>query len=120
PGPEDTTRDVSSTFVLPSQVVEFIVPPSRGRPVPPASGGKLEPAGRNRWRWTAPAAPGLYPIRIPALKRESFHVLNAFVQVPFRQIRNGRLNGYRIGSYPPPRGPAYQRPEGFVEVTPGN
>ena len=35
-----------------------------------------------------------------------------FVMVPFEDVRDGRLNGYRIGTYP-----AKTQPLGFVEVT---
>ena len=35
-----------------------------------------------------------------------------FVMVPFTDVRDGSLNGYRIGTYP-----AKTQPAGFVEVT---
>ena len=38
--------------------------------------------------------------------------LNVFVMVPFTDVQDGRLNGYRIGKYP-----AKTQPLGFVEVT---
>jgi hypothetical protein len=43
--------------------------------------------------------------------------------VPFGRVRNGYLNGYRIGEYPSTplkHLPIYRRPRGFVEVTPEN
>jgi hypothetical protein len=40
------------------------------------------------------------------------HELNVFVLVPIGEVRDGRLNGYRIGTYP-----EKTRPLGFVEVT---
>ena len=49
--------------------------------------------------------------------------LNAFVMVPATMLRQGYLNGYRIGHYPtrPLRGrDAYRAPQGFVEVTAAN
>jgi hypothetical protein len=48
--------------------------------------------------------------------------VQAFVLVPREEIDRGRINGYRIGSYP--AGPAgdslFAPPEGFVEVTAEN
>jgi hypothetical protein len=39
--------------------------------------------------------------------------------VPASQVKNGWLNGYRIGTYPPAT-PRYIPPKGFVEVTKEN
>lgn len=50
-------------------------------------------------------------------------LLQVFVLVPATEVRNGRLNGYRIGNYPAKlfRGlSAYAPPKGFIEVTAGN
>jgi uncharacterized protein YcbK (DUF882 family) len=49
--------------------------------------------------------------------------LHVFVMVPAAEVRNGVLNGYRIGQYPakPLKGsPLYTPPRGFVEVTRDN
>jgi hypothetical protein len=43
--------------------------------------------------------------------------------VPFSQVRDGQLNGYRIGFYPSHplhNNPAYELPNGFIEVTKAN
>ena len=42
--------------------------------------------------------------------------------VPANAVRNGYLNDYRIGHYPPPLRnlSAYKAPIGFIEVTPAN
>jgi hypothetical protein len=41
------------------------------------------------------------------------------VMVPASAVKNGSLNGYHIGTYPPPLhgNPVYRPPSGFVEVT---
>ncbi|HET9387945.1 MAG TPA: D-Ala-D-Ala carboxypeptidase family metallohydrolase [Gemmatimonadales bacterium] len=70
-----------------------------------------------RWTWTAPQQPGLYPIRVDSI------VIQAFVLVPYEQLRGEYLNGYRIGRYPRRalRGlDMYRPPAGFIEVTPAN
>lgn len=74
---------------------------------------RLQVADR-RWTWTAPAKPGLYPIRADSI------VIQAFVLVPYRRLRGEYLNGYRIGRYPAValRGRSiYRPPAGFIEVT---
>jgi hypothetical protein len=81
--------------------------------------GRLVPLGPGRWGWTAPPAPGLYPIQVVAPDGGDSVTLNAFVVVPYDRLQGEHLNGYRIGRYPEAlRGPArYGPPAGFVEVT---
>jgi hypothetical protein len=43
-----------------------------------------------------------------------------FVLVPAGDVRQGMLNGYRIGAYPASKNPIYMQPAGFVEVTKEN
>jgi hypothetical protein len=86
------------------------------------------PAGLRRdsdgsWTWHAPAASGLHPLTIIRKGNGQRMTLNVFVLVPREGVRDGVLNGYRIGSYPstPLRGlPVYLPPPGFIEVTPDN
>jgi len=83
--------------------------------------GELVKSGERSWSWKAPAAAGLYPLEIASDSARM--TLNLFVIVPFERLRAGALNGYRIGEYPsePLRGlEAYERPRGFVEMTPDN
>ncbi len=76
--------------------------------------------GGGRWEWTAPPAPGLYPIQVVAPDGGDSVTLQAFVMVPYDRLQGEMLNGYRIGRYPEtaPRGLAGSGPPaGFVEVT---
>lgn len=76
-----------------------------------------------RWRWTAPPAPGLYPIDVVSDDGRDSLTIQAFVLVPYNRMAGEYLNGYRIGRYPayPLRGLAiYRPPVGFVEVTRAN
>jgi hypothetical protein len=85
--------------------------------------GRLVPLGTRRWAWTAPPAPGLYPIQVVAANGGDSVTLQAFVVVPYDRLQGDLLNGYRIGRYPeqPLRGlSGYGPPTGFVEVTPEN
>ncbi|MDX1480478.1 MAG: D-Ala-D-Ala carboxypeptidase family metallohydrolase, partial [Woeseiaceae bacterium] len=72
----------------------------------------------------APETPGLAVLEIRNTATGERSTLNVFVMVPASSVdRDGRLNGYRIGSYPsePLRGlDIYLPPKGFVEVTADN
>jgi hypothetical protein len=76
-----------------------------------------------QWRWVAPARPGTYTLTFKGPGLTEAHdeiVVHAFVMVPATQVKNGMLNGYRIGAYPatPLKGnPLYLPPPGFIEVT---
>lgn len=86
--------------------------------------GRLEPGTMpgtaRRVVWTAPRESGFYPLELrdrAGILRMRLHLL---VLVPFSEVRDGWLNGYRIGIYPttPLRGLAvYRAPRGFIEVT---
>jgi hypothetical protein len=88
-----------------------------------SASGQLRPLGNRRWTWTAPDAPGLYPINVVGPGQADSITLQAFVMVPYEKLQGEYLNGYRIGRYPdkPLRSiAAYRPPVGFVEVTPEN
>lgn len=81
---------------------------------------------KRQWRWTAPERPGTYKLAVRGPGLEEAHdevVVHAFVMVPATEVKNGLLNGYRIGEYPstPLKGnPIYLPPPGFIEVTQDN
>lgn len=80
----------------------------------------LDELSAGKWRWIAPSKPDHYRLAIVGPGQAELTV-NIAVEVPAAKIRNGRLNGYRIGNYParPLRGLSiYNRPEGFIEVMP--
>ena len=79
--------------------------------------------GTRQWKWTAPRRPGTYTLRFDGAGHEDAIVVHAFVMVPATAVKNGLLNGYRIGAYParPLKGnPQYVPPPGFIEVTKEN
>jgi hypothetical protein len=88
------------------------------------SAGRIASLGTmgGRWVWSAPLAPGLYPIQVVSPDGGDSVTLQAFVVVPLNGLQGEVLNGYRIGRYPEkPRGASsYTLPVGFVEVTPEN
>jgi hypothetical protein len=83
--------------------------------------GSVESRGQAGWTWTAPLTSGLHPVGIRNAATGESMTLNVFVMVPYSSMRHGMLDGYRIGNYPRTRTgfeSEYQRPRGFVEVTP--
>jgi hypothetical protein len=82
--------------------------------------GSLVQQGVRQWRWTAPERPGTYLITFEGPAKKDTIAVHAFVMVPASEVKDGLLNGYRIGAYParPLKGnPMYLPPPGFVEVT---
>ena len=85
--------------------------------------GTLVRQSAHRWTWTAPDRPGTYLITVEGPGKKDTIAVHAFVMVPQTEVKDGVLNGYRIGQYPaPPRTAhaAYLPPPGFVEVTKEN
>lgn len=70
-----------------------------------------------------PEQHGVYPLRIKRVADDQTMVLNLFVLRPASQIKNGALNGYPIGQYPPVKGGnagLYAPPKAFIELTKDN
>jgi len=103
----------TATFEVANQTpgLGYVAQPSTGRMVSLGTGG--------RWAWTAPLAPGLYPIQIVAADGSDSVTLQAFVLIPYARLQGELLNGYRIGRYPEKSRPGARHapPVGFVEVT---
>jgi peptidase M15-like protein len=132
-----STYDTAAMFVLPGERVPIEARGRRGATYAVrARDGELTPGSANRWTWRAPAKPGVYTLSIidatsgkprtpqgDTVDGKDVVTLNAFVMVPADRVHNGRLNGYRIGEYPPGifrENPVYRAPRGFVEVTKDN
>lgn len=76
-----------------------------------------------QWTWTAPGSARVCVLKADGPASKDAMTLHAFVMVPASEVKNGWLNGYRIGEYPakPLKGnPIYLPPRGFVEVTKDN
>lgn len=115
---------LASTFVMPGETVNLGVPAPNAEAnyAVEAEGGKIEPSGRNGWRWHAPDSAGLYRIHIDERPSRERVTLNVFVMVPY-DLDQKELRGYRIGQYRRElyKGDSsYTPPRGFVEVTPEN
>lgn len=116
----------ASAFVLPGEPLHIDLQHhvAAGRRVSPVDTvGTLEDLGDGSWIWTAPDEPGVHTLRVTDRDGTSHLTLRAFVMEPAESVENGRLNGYRVGSYPElPLGgdTIYLSPPGFVEVTEEN
>ena len=108
-------------FLMPGQVRDLKLHMDAEQPVAvTASAGELRRVGPMEWHWRAPAQPGPLTIAIRPENAEAT-ILHVFVKVPANTVKNGYLNGYRIGTYPdsPLRNnPIYLPPPGFIEVHP--
>jgi hypothetical protein len=121
-GESSAYRD-TSVVVMPGGVVIF-----DGIGGPPGvyalrtDDGMAVQQGVRQWRWTAPDRPGLYTLKFDGPDKKEAIVVHAFAMVPATQVKNGMLNGYFIGDYPPALkgNPIYQPPAGFIEVTKDN
>jgi len=116
----DIDYDVFALFALPGESVPIAVTDGTGRFSLHADSGTVRALGDNRWRWTAPDAPGHYEVDITRAGGDRVR-LESFVMVPATDVHDGRLNGYRIGHYPTihhaEHAAAYAPPRGFVQVT---
>ena len=122
-GETSAYRD-TSVVVLPGAVVVFNAvggPP--GDYAMKTNDGTLVQTGLRQWQWSAPRIPGTYTLTAEGPGEKDAIKVHAFVMVPASAVKNGLLNGYRIGAYPakPLKGdPRYVPPAGFIEVTKDN
>jgi hypothetical protein len=121
-GELSSSFDTAGVFLLPGEVTTIVAKTEEagqahfqidgpGGLVPP-----FVPASAGRWEWIAPQQPGLYPIHVKNISTGESIRLHVFVMTPFNRVRQGMLNGYRIGNYPSARN-GYALPKGFIEVT---
>lgn len=106
------TEKVASLAVLPGTTVDLEIAGGDGPYRVDTKDGSEQRRTASTWRWRAPNVPGLQTVTVLDARGGKAQELNVFVMVPFTDVRDGRLNGYRIGTYP-----AKTQPAGFVEVT---
>ena len=116
----------TAVIVMPGAVVIFDTAGPPGEYSATTEHGILIQQSAHQWRWTAPDSPGTYELTFRGPGAKEAHddiVVHTFVMVPAREVKQGMLNGYRIGEYPstPLKGnPIYLPPPGFIEVTKEN
>jgi hypothetical protein len=103
------TEKVASVTVLPGADLDLRIAGDGGPYRVDAKTGTVSLTRNATWRWRAPSLPGLVPLTVDDGRGRKVMDLNVFVLVPIAEVRDGRLNGYRIGTYP-----EKTRPLGFV------
>ncbi len=107
--------------VMPGETLHIHVAGGAGAALTLDLDGRDVPLQAGTAQINAPATPGHYVMRLRAGSRT--HVVNLLVMVPREMKREARINGFRVGRYPPEplRGMAiYDPPDGFIEVTAAN
>ena len=123
---ERTSYRDASVAVMPGEPVIFDTAGPTGEYTVKTDHGTAVQQSAHQFRWTAPERPGTYELTFQGPGKKEAHdriTVHAFVMVPATQVKNGLLNGYRIGEYPatPLKGnPLYLPPSGFIEVTRDN
>ncbi len=118
---ETLRYDVESVFVLPREavLVQVLDTESTREYTLRTETGCVKQLLAWQWNWQVPARPGVYTAEIVQQPTQRRVTLNVFVMVPWQNQKKSRLNGYRIGRYPPARvnkTVAYCPPCGLVEV----
>jgi len=62
--------------------------------------GELVQLAPRKWKWTAPSSPRSATLHVDGPASKDVMTVHMFVMVPASQVKNGVLNGYRIGEYP--------------------
>jgi hypothetical protein len=72
------------------------------------------------WKYVNKSSASLTQLHICDTITNECMQINIFTKVPYKSLKNGKINNYRIGEYPsiPWKGnPKYSRPDGFIELT---
>jgi uncharacterized protein YcbK (DUF882 family) len=123
-GDEITNLERFSYFVLPGDTLTLSVTGDKQNnySIYSHDGELISPSG-DHWLYVAPSQKGNYKVLIQEQASDENMLLQVFVMVPATEIRDGYLNGYRIGNYPDDNyknKKNYQNPVGFIEVTQEN
>jgi len=114
---------LESVFLLPGAEVDLRAEGAGAADVAVTTeAGAVTRTDSSAWSWSPPESGGHADLVVTSEAGDTT-VLRAFRLVPRDRAANGRIGGYRIGSYPtrPLRGnPIYSPPRGFVRVTEEN
>jgi len=113
---KETQLDLNSVFVLPQESYTIDLQSTQWIELVPYAGQKVERTASG-WRIWAPSKTGIYAYTIHNSKTGETVAVHEFVMVPKTEIKQGQLNGYKIGQYPQQKTSAQP---GFIEITPKN
>jgi hypothetical protein len=119
-GDQSVSYETMAVFALPGERVPIEV--SDDQAFVEASSGTITRVAPGRFEWQGPSDAGDAVLRVRDANGAERVTMNAFVMVPYSEMKNGLVRGYRVGAYPEPRsGKTYEsRPRGFVRVTSAN
>lgn len=113
---------VFGVFVLPNEerAIEILFENQLQNYYLISEAGVLNKDDETHWRWRAPKTKGVYQVTAYNQSKQDSVKINFFVMVPYENLSNGKLNGYKIGSYPLSKNANYPLPKGFIELTKAN
>jgi uncharacterized protein YcbK (DUF882 family) len=116
---------IQSFFVLPKTTlaIEILDADWKGNYALEAETGEVEQKNDRQWLWKLPQTRACHTAIITHIGNQANVRFQAFVLIPFSDVKENQLNGYDIGMYPEKEvGGAVQfaLPKGFIEVTEEN
>jgi len=121
---ETTNLDRFSCFVLPNDTVSLFINDSTNNSYNVfCTYGEILERPDHQWLFVAPDKIGHYEVIVQKQNTDEQMTLLVFVMTPATEIKDGYLNGYRIGKYPSERyknKKNYRNPPGFIEVNEEN
>lgn len=115
----ETNLTIFSIFVAPNSPVSIKARDKATNLIFTFEKRKLDRKFARNWRFTAPKIPGLYELKGKNTVDGSSIQIHVFVLVPYSKMVHGKLEGYRIDPYPPPKklkSINYTTPVGFIRV----
>ena len=121
---ETTNLNRFSCFVLPNDTISLFINDSINYDFNIFSPyGEVIEDSDYHWLYIAPDKTGQYEVLIQKQNSNEQMTLLAFVMTPATEVKDGYLNGYRIGEYPAEKyknKENYRNPIGFIEVNEEN
>ncbi len=119
------SHEIHSIFVLPGESITLNIYEPQADDSFQLRNDKLKATVKNNYEWVlkAPERVGNYIIKVIDEKTKEMIKLNVFVLEPYSNLKNGYLNGYKIGNYPHipvNKRENYSLPKGFIKVTRSN
>jgi Peptidase M15 len=108
---------VFAVYTMPGSTLEIRVPGAAGKDAAITGDSRTAASESGTFRWTVRTSPGVEQLVVSSGAERVR--LNIFVMRPANSVRDGYLNGFRIGQYPakPLHGnPVYLPPKGYVEL----
>jgi len=118
-------HEIFSIFVLPEEEINLRVfkADKNDKYKIKYSGMKMVNKENTAWKLKSPEKIGDYQIKISNTKTNANVFLQVLVMEPYKNLKDGYINNYRIGNYPvipDSKKEDYKLPRGFIKVTKEN